>query len=611
MGAHPVLAGGTSAAREDSGDIGDGDDAHTETSGEGVGVEMELGDSNGEAAEETTAGYGRLAGVDEKEGNRSLQARNFRMMHAWLSRTLSSTLTSPDRITLLPPSAASSSSSPYLEIGADGTAAVEPAAGRDTQPLITSPSLLEMALENRDGGAAAAFMTLASMDPELAGGGGGGAMLHNNPIVLALRLYHGASTWRRLSRRPTPRQPGRGPGSRLHPNNPGMATVVNEADTRVREDRARADYESALALIQAGLAVSLADVGSEKGGSAKGRGGGSCDGMDKGKGGGGSGGEIDELAALAISEALTAAETRALAKGLGVSVPATSTATSERGAGGFGSRIWNGSGKSGKGSGGGGGGSSGQAANYGGKGGYERGRSDGKDEVCSAIEQWFSRPIDAAKRRARVARAAQQASRLIGTVRGSSGQGGGRGGGDTAGGREGVEGGVLVLRLADDAREAIHRIHVAFFAAARHGPHDAPALLREDLACVSFGGADAFGYATGVDERYGDKESPSLAEGLVSSINESMTTVRGADCSPAMLSDQTDQSRRHVACSVPRQAGVGVGCGEGCPHGGGKGTKGRCPPPAILSSVETFSEFYRLVVLADEMDLAASSGDSR
>lgn len=620
-----MLAGGIVAVCEDTGGIGGGDDGDTEMGRQDLEVEMELEDSSGDTTVEGTAGYRLLAGVAEKKGNRNFQARNFRIMHTWLSGTLSSTVTFPGRISFYPPSFVCSSSScsemKCSEVEPDETAAAK----GDTQNPINSPSLLEVALIDRDGGVAAAFMTLSSMDPILVGRGDDAMLRENDPVVLALRLYHGASTWRRLSRRPTPRQSRQGSGSRVHPNNLAMAAATDKAEARAREDRARSDYESALALIQAGLAVSFADAGSRKSGCIRRRGDENFDGVGKGKGGGGCGGdgdgEIDELAALAIREVLTTAETRALAKGLGVSVSTTPTAMSERSSGGFGSRVWNRSETGGTGggvSGGGGSGSSRDGSYEGNRRRHGRGGSDSKDEVCSAIEQWLSRPMDAAKRRARVARATQQASRLIGTVKGSSDRGGGSDDIDTVAGSEGVENVELVLRLADDVREAIHRIHVAFFAAARHGPHDALALLREDLASVFFGGADAVGCAAGTEKIYGDEEFPPLVERLASSIDEIITrnatrgnAARGADCSPTALPVEIDQAQLRVGCSHPQQDVVSVECGRGSPRVGGKGARGRYPPPAILSSAEIFSEFYRLTVLADDLDLAASSGDSR
>ncbi|CAN0542086.1 unnamed protein product, partial [Ectocarpus sp. 8 AP-2014] len=161
-------------------------------------------------------------------------------------------------------------------------------------------TLLEIALERQDGGPATAFMTLMSLAPEaLAEEAEEEA---NEPLALALRLYHGASTWRRISRDPPPRR--QGPGSRLHPDDPGLAAAVDEADDCERRRRSGAEHARAIALLSAGLAVSLRDAGAKGSGGRRGKSG--RDDLE----------DADPLTALALREALTANETRSLAKAL-------------------------------------------------------------------------------------------------------------------------------------------------------------------------------------------------------------------------------------------------------------------------------------------------------
>lgn len=431
---------------------------------------------------------------------RSLHSTNFRVMVTWLSSSHSS-----------PVAARTPPSTSFEAVGPEH-------------------SLLEIALERRDGGPAAAFMALMSLAP--------GALAEpeeteeteeGNALALALRLYNLGSTWLRVARDPARRQQGQGPGSRRHPNSPDLAAAVDEADERERQRRSTAEHAAALVLLNAGVAVSLADA---PGGSSSRA---SCDsgvGSD-----GGSLGKVDcgpdVLAALAWSEALAAAEVRLLAKTLGIA----STVAPERGE----SRArWGGKAKSldRRGSGASGGGGSGSAV-------------QSMDEACQAVEQWLIRPEDAAKRRSRLARAAREAADLVRTGKGGRG----------CGGESGRESGVMVLRLTEDAREAIHRVHVAFFGAARHGPHDVPAVLREDFERIVFGGAD--GAAGDVSGGGGNSESAVNVEAEL------------------------------------RSAGVG-GMEEGK----------RPPAPHILSSVEAFSEYYRLAGLSDAMELAAGAGDA-
>lgn len=390
-----------------------------------------------------------------------------------------------------------------------------------SDPGSTAPgkTLLEVALERRDGGPAAAFMTLMSLAPEALAAeeeeagdnrdddaAAAAAATHDDPVAFLLRLYHAGGTWRRVSREPPARRHGR--GSRLHPNDSGLAAAVDEADERERCRRSTADHAAALALVGAGLVISMdAAAGGGGGGvsrgGAAGRGGGSS---------GGGGGTVsdgpDPLVALALVDALTAAELRSLAKALGINV-GVGGAVDAGGKGGQGRRWSSGSGSS-------------------------NSAVDAKDEVCRALERWLTRPEDAAKRRSRLARAARQAAELV-SAAGRKDSGGGGGSSD-----------VLVIRLADDAREAVQRIHAAFFAAAQHGPHDVSAILREDLDRVMFGGG---GGGVGLEE------------------------ARAAQDERAGLS-------------------------------------GSRPAPAILSSVEAFAEFFRLVSLADGMEMAARAGDS-
>eukprot|EP00903_Cladosiphon_okamuranus_P012034 g11299.t1 len=377
-------------------------------------------------------------------------------------------------------------------------------------------TFLEIALERRDGGPAAAFMTLMSLAPEAllaeeeaesAAADDDAAASHHDPVALLLRLYHAGGTWRRVSKEPPARRRGR--GSRLHPNDAGLAAAVDEADDRARYRRSAADHAAALVLLGAGLVDSLDAAAG--GGGAFSRGG-AADRGGSSSGGSGSSGTVrdapDPLVALALAEALTAAELRSLTKALGINTGVGGAAD--------------------------GGGKGGQGRQGSGGGGRSSGAVDVKDEVCRALERWLIRPENAAKRKSRLSRAARGAAELVSTVgRQESGGGGGSGRG---GGSE-----VLVIRLADDAREAVQRVHAAFFAAARHGPHDVCAVLREDLDRVMFGGGDA----------------------------------------------------------GPEEAKTGRGL-----------LQGSRPPPAVLSSVEAFAEFFRLVSLADGLEMAARAGDS-
>lgn len=377
-----------------------------------------------------------------------------------------------------------------------------------SSPDVLAPrkALLDIALERQDGGSAAAFMTLVSLAPaareEVNGTGDGGAETHD-PIAFALRLYHAGSTWRRVSRHPAPRQ--QGPGSRLHPNNPDLAAAVDEADDFERNRRSSAEHAATLILLNAGLVVSLEEAaggnmwrGSGAGGFGDAVGGGSLD-------------DPDPLIGLAPREALTAAETRSLVKVLGLS----------------------------RGGGGSCGGGKGKGYRRQGSGGGGGGATEGKDEACRALEQWLTRPEDEGKIKSRMARAAREAAGLVSTVERKESGGGS---------------GVLIVRLADDAREAIHRVHVAFFAAARHRPEDVAAVLRDDLERVVFGGGGS-GSLVG-------SEQPNLA-------GEGSTWGR----------TEFDEGRRR-------------------------------PAPLVLSSVEVFAEFFRLVGHADSMELAACTGDS-
>ncbi|CAM9391306.1 unnamed protein product [Ectocarpus sp. 4 AP-2014] len=411
--------------------------------------------------------------------SRALQSRNFKAMVAWLS---SSHAASAIAFAAPAPAAPGAPRSPRAAAAA--AAAANP----------TDKTLLEIALERQDGGPATAFMTLMSLAPE--------ALEEeaeeeaNESLALALRLYHGASTWRRMSRDPPPRR--QGPGSRLHPNDPGLAAAVDEADDRERCRRSGAEHAGALALLSAGLAVSLRDAGAKGSGGRRGTPGQRDDLEDP-----------DPLVALALREALTASETRALAKVL-ILGGSSSSLRREPGS------------------------SSSSSSSLGGKGKGRGAVVEGKDETCRELEEWLTRPEDAAKRRRRLSRAARLAAE------------------DLAAGRkerdgEGAAAVVVVLRLTDEAREAIHRVHVAFFAAARHGPQDVSTVLREGLDDgVVFAGAAATG--AGGHEAKG--------------------------------------SSRCVA---------------------GKGRKR--PAPRVLSCVETFAEYYRLVSLSDAMELAAGAGD--
>lgn len=406
--------------------------------------------------------------------SRALQPRNFKAMVTWLS---SSHAASAVAVAAPAPAAAEAPRSPRA---AAVVAAADPA----------DKTLLEIALERQDGGPATSFMTLMSLAPEALAEEAETEADANEPLALALRLYHGASTWRRISRDPPPRR--QGPGSRLHPDDPGLAAAVDEADDCERRRRSGAEHAGALALLNAGLAVSLRDAGAKGGGGSR-----ESSGRDDLEG-------PDPLAALALREALTASETRSLAKALIVGDFSSSLRREP----------------------------SSSSSGLGGKGKGRRAAVEGKDETCGALEEWLTRPEDAAKRRRRLSRAARQVAEDLVSPREGDGEGAAA---------------VVVLRLTDEAREAIHRVHVAFFAAARHGPQDVPAVLREGLDDgVVFGGADAT--CTGRHEANGSSR-----------------------------------------CVV------------------GKGRKR--PAPRVLSCVEAFAEYYRLVSLSDAMELAAVAGD--
>ncbi|CAM9587600.1 unnamed protein product, partial [Laminaria digitata] len=141
--------------------------------------------------------------------------------------------------------------------GAFSTAAV---VADSTEGAAPAKSLLEVALERQDGGPAAAFMTLRSLTPQVLETGeetGDDPSGECRPVALALRFYHAGSTWQRVSRWPARRRRGQGPGSRLHPNDPALAAVVDEADYSERMQRSNADFDAAVALLDAGLVTPL------------------------------------------------------------------------------------------------------------------------------------------------------------------------------------------------------------------------------------------------------------------------------------------------------------------------------------------------------------------
>ena len=506
--------------------------------------------ANAATASAAAAEAAETEGVAAGKTRRQLQQfLNFEVIISWL---VSARTPTPASCLGFPPSEAFSTS--------EATASTEGAA--------SAKSFLEVALERQDGRPAIAFMALRSLASQASETGEGtedNRAEECRPVALALHLYHTGSTWQRVSRWPTPRRRGQGPGSRLHPDDPALAAAVDEADYSERLRRSSADFNAAVALLKAGLATPLLPsahgtetIGGIGGGDSV------CFGRGDGDGGGGGGVQdvSDPLAALAPREVLTAVEVRSLTKAL--AIPTTFSRESRGG-----------------GSGGGGGagtnsalglvrdrreagGRSASGGGTGGGGGGERTTVDSKDEACLAFEQWLVRPTNLAKKRARLARAARKMTDLVasgGALADRTGRGRsyGSGGGGSGGGGSGGDdcGGVCIIRLADDAREAIHRVHVAFFAAARHGPHDVPAVLREDLARVLFGGASRHGGSGGGDGGGGGKGE-------------------GEDCEGAV--------------AVAR-----------CRHSAA---------PQILSSVETFAEYYRLVTLADVMDFAASAGDA-
>lgn len=453
----------------------------------------------------------------------NLQSRNFKTMYTWLS---------------------SCHTNASADVSHSAYSSLEKASATNLVIEESNPpkNLLQVTLERRDGGLAAAFMTLASLSPEALGqsaaemeqGEQAEPGSGRDPVALALRMYHAGPTWRRMSRLPAARRPGQGRGSRLHPNDVALADEVDREDDLQRERRACEQYEAGLALLNTDVAVSLVEaVGRNAGhGSGCDSGGGISSGQDGCRGS--ERGECTRpqfLSALALAEVLTAAETRALAKALGVMLPSTARGPVD-------SSVPRANGSS----------SVGRTARS--PGGF----TDSKEEACQALEQWLTRPLDATKRQARMARALREVARVVDPAggRGTSRSGKGKKSGSEASATNDSNLGdsVLILRLADDAREAIHRVHVAFFAAARHGLHDVPVILREELTRVNFAGA-------------GDRAQ----------------SCRGRDGSKG-------EGQRLAT------------------------TEFRSSVPQILSSIEAFAEFYRLVTLADAMDLAAGAGDS-
>ena len=495
---------------------------------------------------------------------RILQCRNFGVMSAWLTSS---------------------------RIPCKGRSGSAPGPAQNAGIRDAPETFLGVACERHDGGLASAFTALESLSTRPFGAG----EAHSDeealcdPVALALSLYHVDKVWRRIKQPTVERRREQGQRLGLHPDKTNLGIGANEPDSPERRVCSSGEYDSALALLSAGLAVSLSDSSHK------------CAKeptsistfFEQGSGSGGRGlnDDIeDPLAVLAPREILTAAETRALTKALGVAPNITrGTGGGRSGSGdpekGANRRVNSIIRRSGRGSTG----------------------IDSKEEACQALEEWVSRPVDAARRRARASRVAREAAKLVST--------GGRmdrerreSKGDS---EDGARGCTLVIRLADDAREAIHRVHVAFFAAARHGPLDVLTVLAEDLPRVRFAGEKAHRDAN-VDanslDRYRGKEgvgdarhrgSKKMQEVCVQLPRNQETTSRahgtGAACTAlehgTTQADTWPKRRSHAEEWT-------------------QGSSRFPPPPQVLSSVEAFAEFYRLVTLAGVMDFAAEAGDS-
>lgn len=467
-----------------------------------------------------------------------------------------------------------------------------------------SKTFLDVALERHDGEPAAAFAALESLAST--GGRDGDVEAEIDPVALALSLYHMGKVWRRIERRPPlpRRSPGPFPFRRPDDGDPGAA--IDASNSPERRRRTTVDYSAGLALLSAGLAVSLSDVSRKRTtecGSAF---------LGQRNGGNVVGDEVsDTLVLLAPREVLTASETRELTKALGIAPKAMrGPGDGERGNGALNPRANRHTTSDGR-----------RGRSRSGGGGLE-----GKEEANRSLEDWLNRPVDVDRKRARVSRMVHEAAGIL--LRAGSGEGRKRGGRKRSYEEDVVtsssSGDPVVIRLTDDAREAIHRVHVAFFAAARRGPLDAHALLSEDLSRVRFAGKDAH---TGVNDcpgrcRYDGRSDGKGERRHPFAIHPNDFSEGGGIETAGEAETELLPSRKTSSC--PR--GVEIGCKyttlesgviqpETWPKQRGPGemvsSTRLCPPsPQVLSSVEAFSEYYRVVTLADVVDFAAEAGDS-
>lgn len=521
---------------------------------------------------------------------RRLQRHNFSVMCAWLSASLV----------------------PCVCKRSDSALDHDQTAGSPDPP---SKTFLDVAVERHDGGPAAAFAALESLASKPREKGDVEAEL--DPVALALSLYHRGKVWRRIERRPPLPRRSPGPFYFRHPDDGDLGAAIDASNSIELRRRTTGDYSAGLALLSAGLAVSLSDV-SRKRTTERGR-----TFLGQRNGGNAVGDEAsDPLALLAPREILTASETRELTKALGIAPKVLREP---------------GGGKRGNGA------SNAPADRYR-KSDNRRGRSrsggggtgggvEGKEEVNRSLEDWIDRPVDVARKRARASRMVHEATGILLCT--GSGEGQKRRGRkrsyeedvDTTSG-----GNPIIIRLTDDAREAIHRVYVAFFAAARHGPLDVHcgALLSKDLSRVRFAGEDAHKYSTtcvnnspgrchynGGSDGGGKREPPFVIHpkdfsqgGGIETVGEAQTELllsrkaasfpRGVELGSKYTTLESGVIQPE---SWPRQRASGekmmVGPTYPCP-----------PPPQVLSSVEAFSEYYRVVSLADMMDFAAEAGDS-
>lgn len=473
-----------------------------------------------------------------------------------------------------------------------------------------SKTFLDVALERHDGGPAAAFAGLESLAsiPCKKGGRDGDVEAEIDPVALALSLYHKGKVWRRIERRPP--LPRRSPGSFhfRHPDDGDLGAAIDASNSPERRRCTTVDYSAGLALLSAGLAESLSDVRTTECGSTF---------LGQRNGGNPVDDEVsDPLALLVPREVLTAPEMRELTKTLGIAPKVMQNLGGEECGNGTpnprANRHTTSDGRHGRSRSGGGG-------------------LEGKEEVNRSLEDWLNRPVHVARKRARVSRMVHEATGII--LRAGSGEGRKQRGRKRRY-EEDVDttrsGNPVVIRLTDDAREAIHRVHVAFFAAARHGPLDAHALLSEDLSRVRFAGEDAHKDSTvGVNNspgrcRNGDRSDDEGERRPPFAIHSSDFSQGGEIETAGEAETELFPSRKMA--SFPRGVELGGRCtnlesGVIQPEswlrqrGPGKkmmvGSTRPCPPPPkVLSSVETFSEYYRMVTLADMVDFAAEAGNS-